>query len=225
MEDAKIAGRNTNNLTYADDTTLMAESNELKSLLMKVKEESEKAGFKLNIQKTKIMASGPITSWQTDGEKMETVTDFIFLGSKITGQWLHPWNLKMLAPQKESYDKPRQCIKKQRHHFANKGPYSQSYGFPSSHVQDVRVGWVLKKWCFWTVVLEKTLESSLDCKEIKPVNPIGNQSWVFIGGTDAEAEAPIFWPPDVKSRLIGKDSDAGKDWRQKKGAAEDEKIK
>ena len=123
----KIAGRNINNLRNAEDTTLMAESEEeLKSLLMKVKEESEKAGFKLNIQKTKIMASGPITSWKIDGETAETVTDFILrwgVGG-LQNQcrwWLQPWNEKMLAPWKKSYDQPRQHIKKQRHYFANKG--------------------------------------------------------------------------------------------------------
>ena len=101
---------------------------------MKVKEESEKAGLKLNIQKTKIMASGPITSWQVDGEKMETVITFIFLGSKITADGDCSHEIKILAPWKESYDKARQLIKKQRHHFANKGLYSQSYGFSGSYV-------------------------------------------------------------------------------------------
>ena len=132
----KIAGRNVNHLRYADDTTLMAESEEeLKSLLMKVKEESEKVGLELNIQKTKIMASGPITSWEIDGETVETVTDFIFLGSKITadGCWLQPCNQKHLLLGR-SYDQPRQHIKTQRHYFANKGPSSQSYGFSSGHV-------------------------------------------------------------------------------------------
>ena len=113
----------------------------------------------------------------------------------------------------KSYDKPRQHIKKQRLYFANKGQYSQSYGFSSGHVRmwelDHKEGWTLKNWCFWTVVLEKTLESPLDCKEIQPVHPKGNQHWIFIGRTDAEA--PILWPPDVKSQVIGKDSDAGKD--------------
>ena len=132
----KIAGRNINNLRYADDTTLMAESEEeLKSLLMKVKEESEKLGLKLNIPKTKIMASGPITSWQIDRETMETVTEFIFIGSKITVDIDCSHEIKRLAPWKESYDKPRQCVKKQRHHFADEGLYSQSYGFSISHVQ------------------------------------------------------------------------------------------
>ena len=112
----------------------MAESEELKSLLMKVKEESEKVGLKLNIQKTKIMASGPITSWKIDGETMETVTDFILGGSKITADADCSHEIKTLAPRKKSYDQPRQHIKKQRHHFADKGLSSQSYGFSSSHV-------------------------------------------------------------------------------------------
>ena len=121
----------------------------------------------------------------------------------------------MLAPWKKSYEKPRQCVKKQRHHFADKGPYSQNYGFSSSHIWmwelDYKESWTPKNWCFWTVVLEKILESPLDCKEIKPVNPKGNKSWILIGRTDAKPEAPILWPPDVKRQLIGKDSDVGKD--------------
>ena len=134
----------------------------------------------------------------------------------------------MSAPWKKSYDKPRQCIKKQRHHFANKGPSSQSYGFSNSRVQmwelDHKEGWIPKKWWFRTVVLERTLESSLDNK-IKPVHPKGNQPWIFIGRTDAEAEALILWSPDAKSWLTGKDPDAGKDWGQEeKGAAEDEMV-
>ena len=130
----KIAERNINHLRNADDTTLMAESKEeLKSFLMKVKEESEKAGLKLNIQKTKIMASNPITSWQIDGETMETVTDFIFLGFKTIADGDCSHEVKRV-PWKKSYDKARQHIKKQRHYFANKGLYSQSYGFSSSHV-------------------------------------------------------------------------------------------
>ena len=124
----------------------------------------------------------------------------------------------MLAPSKESFDKPRQRIEKQRHHFANKDPRSQSHCFSSSHVWmwelDHKEGWAPKNWCFQTVVLEKTLESSLDRKEIKPVNPKGNQPWIFIGRTDTEVEAPILWPPDVKSQLIGKNPDAGKEWGQ-----------
>ena len=159
----------------------MAESKEeLKNLLMKVKEESEKVGLKHNIQKTKIMASGPITSWPKDGETMETVRDFILGGFKITADGDCSHEIKTFAPWKKSYDQPRQHIKKQRHYFANKGPSSQSYDSPSSHLWmwnlDYKESWVLKNWCFWTVVLEKTLESPLDCKEIQPVHPKGNQS-------------------------------------------------
>ena len=131
----KIAGRNINNLRCADDTTLMAESEEeLKRLLMKVKEESEKVGLKLNIQKTKITASGPITSWQIDGETLEIVSDFIFGGSKIAadGDWSH--EIKMLTPWKKSYYQPKQYIKKQRHYFANKGLSGQGYDLSSGHV-------------------------------------------------------------------------------------------
>ena len=122
--------------------------------------------------------------------------------------WLQPWNQKTLAPWKKSYDQTRQHIKKQRYYFANKGPSSQSYVLSSSHVWmwelDYKESWVPKNWCFWTVVLEKTLESPLDCKEIQPVNPKGNQSWIFIGRTDAEAETSMLWPPDTKNWLIGK---------------------
>ena len=131
----KIAGRTINNLRYADDTILLAESTEeLKSLLMKVKEESEEVGLKLNIQKTKIMTSGSITSWEIDGETVETVSDFIFWGSKITADGDCSHKIKMLAPWKKSYNQPRQHIKKQRHYFANKSLPSQSYGFSSSYV-------------------------------------------------------------------------------------------
>ena len=132
----KIAGRNINNLRYADDTTLMAQSEEeLKSLLMKVKEESEKVGLKLNIQEMNIMASGPITSWQIDGETVETVSDFIFGGSKISADGDCSQEIKRcLLLWKKSYDQTRQHIKKQRHYFANKGPSNQSSVFSSSHV-------------------------------------------------------------------------------------------
>ena len=132
---SKTAGRNINSLRCADDTTLMAESEEeLKSLLIKVKEESEKVGLKLNIQKTKIMASGPITSWEIDGETVETVSDFIFGGSKITAEGDCSHEMKTLTPWKKSYDQTRQHIKKQRHYFASKGPSSQGYVFSSSDV-------------------------------------------------------------------------------------------
>ena len=182
---------------------------------MKVKEESEKAGLKLNIQKTKIMASGPITSWQIDGETVGRVAEFVFWAPKS----LQPWNWKMLAPWKKSYGQTRQHNKKQRHYLTNKCPSSQSYGFSRSHVwmweSNHKEGWVLKNWCLWTVVLEKTLESPLHCKEIHPVNPRGKLSWIFIGRTDAEAETPKLWPPDAKNWLTGKDPDAEKDWRWK----------
>ena len=195
----------------------MAETEEeLKSLLMKVKEDSEKVGLKLNIQKTKIMASGPITSWQIDGE---TVADFTFWGSKITADGDCSHEIK-------SYDQPRQHIKKQRRYFVHKGPSNQGYDFSSSHVWmwelDYKESWALKNRLFWTVVLEKTLESFLDCKEIQPAHPKGDHSWVFIGRTDFEAETPIPWPPDAKSWLIWKDPDVGKDWGQgEKGTTED----
>ena len=137
--------------------------------------------------------------------------------------------LKTLAPWKKNFDKPRYHTKKQRHYFASKVPSSQSYGVSSSHVWmwelDHKESWALKNWCFWTVVLEKTLESVLDCKEIQLVNPKGNQSWMFIGRTDAETETPILWPHDAKNWLTGKDPDAVKDWRQEKGITEDEMVR
>ena len=133
------------------------------------------------------------------------------------------------APWKKSYDQPRQHIKKQRHYFANKGLSSQSYGFSRSHVWmwelDYKESWALKNWCFWPLMLEKTLESPLDCEEIKPVHPKGNQSWIFIRRTDFQAETPILWPPDAKNWLIWKDSDAGKDWKwEEKGITEDKMV-
>ena len=124
----------------------------------------------------------------------------------------------MLAPWKKSYDQPRQHIQKQRHYFANKGLSSQGYGFSSGHVRiwelDSKERWVQKNWCFWTVVLEKTLESPLDCKEIQPVHPKGNQSWVFIGRTDAEAETPIFghlmWGTDTLEKMMLRKIEGGR---------------
>ena len=180
-------------------------------LLMKVKEESEKVGLKFNIQKTKIMASGPITSWQIDGE---TVADFIFLGSKIAADGDCSHEKKTLTPWKESYDQPRQHIKTQRHWFVNIGLSSQCYAFSSGHVWmwklDYKESWAQKNWCFWSVVLEKTLASPLDCKEIQPVHPKEDQSWAFIGRTDVEAETPTFghlmWRADSfeKTLMLGK---------------------
>ena len=160
---------------------------------------------------------------------METVSDFTFLGSKITMDSDCSHEIKRcLLLERKIYDKPRQHIKKQRHQFANNSPSSQRYGFSSSHVWmwelDHKESWAPKKWWFQIVALEKTLESPLGYKN-KPVNPIGNQPWIFIGRTDAEAEAPILWPLNAKSRLTGKDPDAGKDWAQKeKRMTEDEMI-
>ena len=181
---------------------------------MKVTVESEKVGLKLNIQKMKIMVPSPITSWQIDGEAVETVTDYLGGLQNHCRWWLQPWNSKTLAPWKKSYDQPRQHIKKQRHYFVNKGPSSQGYGFSSSDVWmwelDCEESWAPKNWCFWTVMLEKTLESPLDCKDIQPVHSEGDQPWDFFGRNDAKAETPVLWPPHVKSWLIGKDSDAGR---------------
>ena len=126
----------------------------------------------------------------------------------------------MLTPWKKSYDQPRQHIKKQRHYYVNTGPSIQGYGFSSSHIWmwelHYEESWVLKNWCFWTVVLDKTLESPLDYKEIQPVHAKGYQPWVFIGRTDVEAETPILWSPDVKSWFIWKDPDAWKDEGRKR---------
>ena len=148
--------------------------------------------------------------------KSRSIDRFYFLGlQNHCGLWLQPQNLKTLAPWKKICDQP----KKQRHHFACKGPSSQSYGFFISRVQ---MCWALKNWCFWIVALKKTLESLLVCKEIQPINPKGNQSWIFFGRTDVEAEAPILWSPDMKNWLLRKDLYAGKDSRQKeKGTTED----
>ena len=146
-----------------------------------------------HIQKTKILASGPITSWEIDGGTVETVADFILGGSKITTDGDCSMKLKDTYSLEE----------KLWHYFVNKGPSSQGYSFSSGHVWmwelDYKESWVPKNWCFWTVVLEKTLESPLDYKEIQPVHPKGDKSWVFIGRTDVEAETPILWPPDAKS--------------------------
>ena len=197
----KIARRNFNNLRYADDITLMAESKEeLKSLLMTVKEESKKVDLKLNIQKTKIMESSPITWWQIDRETVETVADFILGGFKITadGDCSHEIKRHLLLGRKamtnlDSILKSRYITLPTKVHLV------KAMVFPI--VTCWCESWTIKKaehQRIWTVVLEKTLESPLDCEEIKPVNPKGNQSWIFIGRTDAEAETPILWPPDVK---------------------------
>ena len=173
------------------------------------------------------MASGPTTSWQIDGETVETVSDFILGGgSKITadGDCSHEIKRRLLLGRKAMTD--IDSMLKSRD-IANKGPPSQSYGFSCGHVWmwelDCEEGWASKNWCFWTVVLEKTLESPSDCKDIQPVHPEGDQPWDFFGRNDDEAETPVLWPPHAKSWLIGKDSDAGRDWGQEeKGTTEDE---
>ena len=163
-----------------------------------------------------------------DWEKSDMTSDF-FGGSKITadGDCSHEIKRHLLLERKVMIN--LDSILKCRHYFVSKGPASQSYVFSSGHLWmwelDCKESWVLKNWCFWTMMLEKTLESPLDSKEIQPVHPKGNQSWIFIGRTDAEAEAPILWPPDVNSWLTWKDRDAGKDWRQEeKGMTEGEMI-
>ena len=172
------------------------------------------------------MVSGPITSWQIDGE---TVADFILRGSKITadGDCSHEIKRRLLLGRKVMTN--LDSILKSRHFFVSKCPSSQSYGFSSGHIWmwmlDYKESWVPKNWCFWNVVLEKTLESPLDYKEIQPVHPKGDQSWMFIGRTDVKAETPLLWPPDAKSWLIWKDPDAGKGWGQEeKGMTEDEMV-
>ena len=174
------------------------------------------------------MASSPITSWQIDGETIKTVGDFILEGSKITadGDCNHEIKRHLLLARKAI---TKQHIKKQRHSFANKILSSQSYVFSSSHVRmwelDYKESQELKNWCFSTVVLEKPLESPLDCKKIQPVHPKGNQSWIGIGRTDAEAGTPILWPLDEKNWFIWKDLDAGKDWRwEETGVTEDKMV-
>ena len=176
------------------------------------------------------MASGPTTLWQIDGETVETVTDFILGGSKMTvdGDCSHEIKRCLLLGRKVMTNLDS-ILKSQRHYSANKVLFSQSYCFSSSYVWMWELGykesWALKNWCFWTVELEKTLETPLDCKEIQPVYLKGNQYGIFIGRTEAEAETPILWPPDKKNWLIGKDPDAGKDWKQEeKGMAEDEMV-
>ena len=176
------------------------------------------------------MASGPITSWQIDGETMETVTDFILGGSRITADddCSHEIKRCLLLGRKAMTNLV--SILKSRIITLPTKVCIVSYVFSSSRVWmwelDHKESWAPKNWRFRTVVLEKTLENPLDSKEIKSVNPKGSQSWIFIGRTDAEAEAPTLWPSDLKSQLIGKDPDARKDWRQKeKGAAENEMVR
>ena len=193
---------------------------------MKVKEDSEKVGLKLNIQKTKIMAIGPITSWKMDGETMETVANFILGGSKITEDDDSSHEIKrcFLLKRKaltnidsilKSKDITLPTKVHQKVHQSFIKNQIQNYVFSSSHVWmwelEYKESWMPTNWCFWTIVLEKTLESPLDCKEIQPVHPKGNQSWVFIWRTNVEAETPILWTADAKNWLIWKDPDAGED--------------
>ena len=215
----QIAGRNISNLRYAGGTTLRAESKEkLRSLLMKVKEERIKAGLRVSIQETDITASGPITSWQIDGETVETVTAFIFLGSKITVDGDNSPEIKRrLLLGRKSMTNWDSILKTRDVTLLTKVHIVKAMAFPV--VMYACDGWTIKEaecwrtdgtelWC-WRRLLR-------DCKKIKPVNPKGNQPWIFIGRTDAEAAAPVLWPPDAKSWLIGKDPDTGKDWRQER---------
>jgi len=162
------------------------------------------------------------------GKQWRNSVRLYFLGLQIHCRWwLQPWNQRMHTPWKESYDQPWLHIQKHRHYFANKGLSSQGYGFSCGHVWmwelDCEESWVWKNWCFWIVVLEKTLDSPLDSMEIQPVHPKGDKPWYFFGGNDAKAETSILWPLHAKSWLTGKDSDAGRDWRhEEKGMTEDE---
>ena len=183
----------------------------------------------LKTQKTKIVASGPIISWQIDGEMMETVRDFISGGSKITADGDCNYKIKRrlhlgrkAMTNLDSVLKSKDITLPAKVHLVKAMVFpAVTYGCELDHKE----GWVLKNWCFWTVVLEKTLKSPLNCKEMKAVNPKGNQSWIFIGRTDTEAETPILWPPDAKNWLIRKDPDGGKDWRQgETGMTKDEMV-
>ena len=191
---------------------------------MKVKEESEKDGLKLNIQKTKIMASGPITSWQIDGETMETVRDFILGGSKITvdGDCSHEIKRRLLLGRKvmtnlDSILKSRDVTLSTKVHLVKAMTFPVvMYGCENWTIKKAECQRIDAFELWW----ERTLESPLDCKEIQPVHPKWNQSWIFIERTDAEVETPELWPPDAKNRLIWKDPDAGKDWRQEEKATD-----
>ena len=204
----KIARRNINNLRYADGTTLPAENEEeLKSLLMKVKEKSEKVSLKLNIQMTKIMASGPIVSWAIDRETVETMSDFNFLGSKITANddCSHEIKRHLLLGRKvmtnlDSILKSRDITLPTKVLLVKAMVFPVvMYGCKSWTIKKASTKELMLLNCGSKLRLEKTLESPLDCKEIQPVHPKGDQSWVFIGRTDVEAETPILWPPHAKS--------------------------
>ena len=197
---------------------------------MKVKEESEKVGLKLNIQKTKIMASGPITSWEIDGETVETVADFIFGGSKITadGDCSHEIKRHLLLGRKFMTN-PDSILKSRDITLPAKVRLVKAIVFPV--VMYGCESWTVKKAecqkidAFELRCWRRLLSGPWTFKEIQPVHPKGDQSWMFTGRTDAEAEIPILWPPHVKSWLIGKDPDAGTDWGQEeKGTTEDEMV-
>ena len=223
----KIARRNINHLRYADDTTLIAEREELKSLLLKAKEESEKAGLKLAFRKLRSWQSSHITSWQMDGGIMETVRDFIFLGSNITadGDCSHEIKRRLLLGRK-AVTNLDSILKSRDITLLTKVCLVKTMIFPvvmyrceswSVKKAECRIIDAFELWCW------RRLLNPLDCKEIQPVHPKGNQSWIFIGRT--EAEAPILWPPDMKYWLIRKDPDVGKDWRQEeKGTREAEMV-
>ena len=195
---------------------------------MKVKEESEKVGLKLIIQKTKIMASSLLTSWQIDGETQKTVRNFMFLGSKITADGYFSLEIKRpLLLGRKAMTNLDSILKSRDITLPTNVRLVKAMVFPV--VMYGCESWTIKKadhrrigafelWCW------RTLESPLDCKEIKPVNSKGYQPWMFIGRTDAKAETPVLWPPDAKNRLFGKDPDAGRDWRQEKGTTEDEMV-
>ena len=210
----KIARRN-KNVRYADDTTEMAEGEEELKNLIRVEEESEKAGLKLNIQETKMMASGPIISWQTEGGKVEAVTDFIFMASKITADGDCSHEIKRcLVLGRKSMTNLDSVLKSRDITLPTKFHIVKAMIFPVVTYRCeswTKEGWTPKNWCFQTVVLEKTLESPVDSKDIKPVNLKGNQPWIFIGRADAEP--PILGPPDGKSLLIGKDPDSAINWK------------
>ena len=195
---------------------------------MKVKEESEKVGLKLNIQKMKIMASSShhfmANRWGNSGN-----SDRLYFGGlqNHCRWWLQPWNKRCLLLGRKAMTDWDSILKSRDITWTTKVHLDKEYGFSSNHVWmwelDHKEGWALKNWCFWSVVLGKTLESPLDCMEIKPVNPKGNQPWIFIGKTDAKA--PMFWSSDAKSQLIGKDRDAEKDrGQEEKGETEDEIV-
>ena len=174
------------------------------------------------------MACGPITSWQIDGETMKTGTDFIFFGPKITadGDCSHEIKRRLLLGRNvmtnlDSILKSRDITSPTKVHLLK----AMVFPVVMCGCESYKQSWVLKNWCFWNVVLEKALESPLDRKETQPVHPKGNQSWIFIGRTDAEAETPIVWPPGVKNWLIGKDLDAGQDWKQEEKGTENEMVR